>query len=499
MGAGRGPGTAAEGDDPGRRRLGEGERGRPPRPRLPAGERTLAHRGGILGVPLRLGERLGPGNAALDDPHQRVGVVRQRPRRTPRARLGGLPLLARRRRAETRLEGQDDAVRIPHLGGLPPALRGGKSGGPPRGRRVREERFPGRLRLEQDRQRPPVPPDDGPRGRAPLLLPRRPDGPPEVLVRRGDGHLVRGVRIRREGLEVRDRQRVPPPVRPRRDEGRPAHPAQGHLRRSGARPDQLRPVESPPLLRGVLVPELLPDHDLRQGLARRLGRLPGVGRQRARRTLPLLFFRSEGARGRLGPVRDRAVTPALILTGPTASGKSELALAVAERLGAEILAMDSGTVYRGMEIGTAKPTAADRARVPHHLLDLVEASKGFSVADWLAAAGAAESEILARGRRPLFAGGTPLYLQALLRGLFHAPAQDPELRNRFEQLPDLHASLALVDPATAARLHPNDRKRLVRALEVHALTGRPMSAQLGQWAEAGRPARIVWLDPPRDV
>ncbi len=193
------------------------------------------------------------------------------------------------------------------------------------------------------------------------------------------------------------------------------------------------------------------------------------------------------------------MTPALILTGPTASGKSELALAVAERLGAEILAMDSGTVYRGMEIGTAKPTAADRARVPHHLLDLVEASKGFSVADWLAAAGAAESEILARGRRPLFAGGTPLYLQALLRGLFHAPAQDPELRNRFEQLPDLHASLALVDPATAARLHPNDRKRLVRALEVHALTGRPMSAQLGQWAEAGRPARIVWLDPPRDV
>jgi tRNA dimethylallyltransferase len=193
------------------------------------------------------------------------------------------------------------------------------------------------------------------------------------------------------------------------------------------------------------------------------------------------------------------VTAALVLTGPTASGKTALARLVAPRIGAEILAMDSATVYRGMDVGTAKPTAAERAEVPHHLLDLAPASRTFSVADWLRAAEAAEREVEGRGKRPLYVGGTPLYLKALLEGLFEGPPQDEPLRRELAALPDLHGELARVDPASAKRLHPNDTKRLVRALEVYRLTGRPISELQGQWGGEGRPARIVWLDPPREV
>ncbi|MEK7469870.1 MAG: tRNA (adenosine(37)-N6)-dimethylallyltransferase MiaA [Planctomycetota bacterium] len=194
------------------------------------------------------------------------------------------------------------------------------------------------------------------------------------------------------------------------------------------------------------------------------------------------------------------MTAALVLTGPTASGKTAVALLVAEKLGAEILAMDSATVYRGMNIGTAKPTAAERARVPHHLLDIADPAASFSIADWLGAAKAAELDVVARKRKPLFSGGTPLYLKALLEGLFEGPAQDPALRRRLEALPDLHAELAKVDAASAKRLHPNDTKRLVRALEVFRLTGKPISEHQTQWGAATkRPARIVLLDPPRDV
>jgi tRNA dimethylallyltransferase len=192
--------------------------------------------------------------------------------------------------------------------------------------------------------------------------------------------------------------------------------------------------------------------------------------------------------------------PALILTGPTASGKTAVSLLVAEKIGAEILAMDSATVYRGMDIGTAKPTAAERARVPHHLLDIADPAETFSVADWLKAAGAAERDVAARGKKALFAGGTPLYLKALQEGLFAGPPQDPALRRELEALPDLHAELAKVDPVAAKRLHPNDKKRLVRALEVYRLTGKPISEHQTQWgAPEKRPARIVLLDPPRTV
>ncbi|MDB5307194.1 MAG: tRNA ((37)-N6)-dimethylallyltransferase MiaA [Gemmataceae bacterium] len=200
-----------------------------------------------------------------------------------------------------------------------------------------------------------------------------------------------------------------------------------------------------------------------------------------------------------------AFDTALILTGPTACGKTALALALAARLGAEIVAMDSMTLYRGMDVGTAKPTTADRARVPHHLIDALDPWESATVAWWLRKAEEACADIAARGKRPLFVGGTPFYLKALLHGLFPGPPADPDLRRRLEEEAGregrdrLHARLAAVDPKTAARLHPNDVRRVVRALEVYHLTGKPISAWQQTWdtpafadpAAAGpSPARI---------
>jgi tRNA dimethylallyltransferase len=205
---------------------------------------------------------------------------------------------------------------------------------------------------------------------------------------------------------------------------------------------------------------------------------------------------------------------ALILTGPTGSGKSRLALTLAERLGAEIVAMDSMTLYRGMDIGTAKPTAEDRRRVPHHLLDVLDPWESASVAWWLERAALCCREIENRGRRVLFVGGTPLYLRALLQGLFPGPPADEAIRSRLAALADaegaqaLHARLGTVDPASAARLHPHDVRRVIRALEVWELTGRPMSSWQTQWRqplpdtqeqENPGPPRCLWLDLPRDV
>ncbi len=202
------------------------------------------------------------------------------------------------------------------------------------------------------------------------------------------------------------------------------------------------------------------------------------------------------------------VERAYILTGPTGSGKSRLALALAERLDAEIICMDSMTLYRGMDIGTAKPSAADRVRVPHHLLDELDPWETGSVAWWLDRAEQCCAAIEARGRRVLFVGGTPLYLKALLHGLFDGPPANAELRRSLEAEAAssgsavLHARLALVDPATARRLHVNDVRRIVRALEVHELTGRPISAWQQQWQPAATPARslrCLCLLPPREV
>src|SRR5262245_28746491 len=140
---------------------------------------------------------------------------------------------------------------------------------------------------------------------------------------------------------------------------------------------------------------------------------------------------------------------ALILTGPTGSGKSRLALTLAERLGAEIVCMDSMTLYRGMDVGTAKPTAVDRARVPHHLLDVLEPHESASVAWWLERAADAVREIEARGKVALFVGGTPLYLKALLQGLFDGPPADDDLRARLQEEARQHGNQALHDRLAA--------------------------------------------------
>jgi tRNA dimethylallyltransferase len=172
---------------------------------------------------------------------------------------------------------------------------------------------------------------------------------------------------------------------------------------------------------------------------------------------------------------------AVLLLGPTASGKSALAMQLAQTLPLEIVSIDSAQVYRGLDIGSAKPGAAERAAVPHHLLDLRDPAAPYSAAEFVADATAAIREIRARGRLPLIVGGTMLYAKALREGLSELPRADPALRARLEAQaaadgwPALHARLAQVDPATAARLPPQDKQRIQRALEVWETTGLPLS------------------------
>ncbi len=169
------------------------------------------------------------------------------------------------------------------------------------------------------------------------------------------------------------------------------------------------------------------------------------------------------------------------LVGPTASGKSAVGVEVAERLGAEILSLDSMAVYRDIDIATAKPPPELRRRVPHHLLDLVGPHEAFSTGRYLEAAHQAVADIAARGKQPLFVGGTALYLKALTEGFFEGPEANWEIRTRLKAearrlgTPALHQRLAQVDPQTAAAVHPNDLRRIVRALEVYEITGRPVS------------------------
>ncbi len=172
--------------------------------------------------------------------------------------------------------------------------------------------------------------------------------------------------------------------------------------------------------------------------------------------------------------------------GPTASGKSALALALAERLRGEIVTVDSAQVYRGMDIGTAKPSRADRARIPHHLIDILEPTQSNSAADFARDAHAAMADIRARGATPILSGGTMLYFRALTEGLSALPRADAGVRAELdgraarEGWPALHAELARVDPQTAARLAPMDAQRIQRALEVHQLSGQPLSALQGR-------------------
>ena len=192
---------------------------------------------------------------------------------------------------------------------------------------------------------------------------------------------------------------------------------------------------------------------------------------------------------------------AIYLTGPTASGKTAVGVALARLLNAEVIALDSMTVYRGMTIGTAKPTTDERSGVPHHLIDVLDPWESASVAWYRDLAETTAAAILARGRVPLFVGGTPLYLKACLRGLFQGPAADLELRASLERetSPCLHQRLLAVDPARAARLHENDRRRVIRALEVHALTGRPLSVLQTEHDRPANGVKVVALQRPRSL
>lgn len=187
-------------------------------------------------------------------------------------------------------------------------------------------------------------------------------------------------------------------------------------------------------------------------------------------------------------------TPPLVicLAGPTAAGKSASTLALAERWPLEIVNVDSATIYHGMDIGTAKPSPAEQAQVPQHLLDIRDPAQSYSAAEFRADALRLIDEIRARGRIPLLAGGTMMYYKALRDGLDDLPQADPALRAELEARaardgwPALHAELARLDPVTAARLAPNDSQRIQRALEICQLSGQPMSALLGrQRAAAG--------------
>jgi len=194
----------------------------------------------------------------------------------------------------------------------------------------------------------------------------------------------------------------------------------------------------------------------------------------------------------------------ILLMGPTASGKSALALALADALGGEIVTVDSAQVYRGMDVGTAKPDAATRARVPHHLIDLIDPTEAYSAARFCADARACVADIRGRGRVPILAGGTMLYFKAWTEGLSALPRADAATRAAIEAeaaargWPALHAELARVDPATAARLRPNDAQRIQRALEVARLTGRTMASLQGKRAPADESASIRVALMPRD-
>ncbi|MEN9844430.1 MAG: tRNA dimethylallyltransferase [Pseudomonadota bacterium] len=196
--------------------------------------------------------------------------------------------------------------------------------------------------------------------------------------------------------------------------------------------------------------------------------------------------------------------PPIALVGPTASGKSALSLALAQRYSLEIISVDSALVYRGMNIGTAKPTAAELAQVPHHLIDIRDPSEPYSTAEFVADAERLIQDIQARGKRVLLVGGTMLYLKALLHGLDDLPPAQPALRlaieteARAQGWPALHTELAQVDPLTAARLSPNDSQRIGRALEVYRATGQPLSSFHSGKVLQAQPTRawpILSLEP----
>lgn len=219
------------------------------------------------------------------------------------------------------------------------------------------------------------------------------------------------------------------------------------------------------------------------------------------------FSRAEEASEReraLAPAQQDAALPlALILLGPTGSGKTALSLMLAERFSGEIVSCDSVAVYRGMELGTAKPSLEERARVPHHLIDVAKPDEPFTAGAYMKAARAALREIDARGRVPIVTGGTGLYLRALTDGLFAGPARQEELRARLTSAAQKRGSawlrriLQRLDPASAARIHANDTPKLIRAIEVCLAARRPLSEVLARDPLTGFRLLRIGLNPPR--
>ncbi|MGD0156207.1 MAG: tRNA (adenosine(37)-N6)-dimethylallyltransferase MiaA [Terracidiphilus sp.] len=194
---------------------------------------------------------------------------------------------------------------------------------------------------------------------------------------------------------------------------------------------------------------------------------------------------------------------AAILLGPTGSGKTALSLALAERFGVEIVSCDSVAVYRGMELGTAKPTKEERARVPHHLIDVAEPDEPFTAGEYSRLARKALQEIAARGRLPIVTGGTGLYLRALTEGLFAGPARREDVRARLRQSAERHGSgwlhrvLLRLDATTAERIHANDTPKLIRAIEVCVAARKPMSQVMARDPLMGFRLLRIGLNPPR--
>lgn len=194
------------------------------------------------------------------------------------------------------------------------------------------------------------------------------------------------------------------------------------------------------------------------------------------------------------------------LVGPTAVGKTDVALAMSEILPIEVIALDSMTLYRGMDIGTAKPSPEEQKQLPHRLIDIIEPHEEYSISEYIVAAISNVKEILSQEKIPMFVGGTGLYLRGILRGVFEGPDADWDFRNEMEAKAKangnqwLQDELRKVDPQSADRLHPNDQRRIIRAMEVHKLTGKSLT----DWHQEkplpveNRPSYIHWLEPPRE-
>ena len=200
-------------------------------------------------------------------------------------------------------------------------------------------------------------------------------------------------------------------------------------------------------------------------------------------------------------------SPLICIVGPTAVGKTEIAIQLAQHLGAEIVSLDSRQIYREMDIGTAKPTSDQQRAVPHHLIDCVDVDQTFSVAEYQRLADIAIAEIRGRGKRTMAVGGAGLYFRGIIDGLFDGPGADAEIRAKFQREADehgnafLHERLGRCDPDAANRVHPNNLVRVIRALEVYELTGKPISALQQQWQinEPRYSLRAFGLNMPREV